>query len=253
MDGLQTMRALTDAGSQAPVVFLSMLDDEETVVEAFRRGGRGYVLKPHVGRHLANALDHVSQGRLFAPSLTSLYQLTAGGPAHVMQLHGGQPSFLDAVASLFDLALQRGDATCVIGTTDIRDGLAARLRDRGWDIDGHQRYRALDAAEAVDQVMRNGLPDAGLLANTAAELEEYRVSVTEDATGRLAIFGNMVAILKAGGNTRAVMALESLWSSVTHALPFFTVCGYDSTCFHDAATDLWSTACGEHGAVSQAS
>src|SRR5262245_16955440 len=45
LDGFQTIRALEQAGSRAPVVFLSMVDAEEQVSEAFRCGARGYVLK----------------------------------------------------------------------------------------------------------------------------------------------------------------------------------------------------------------
>src|SRR5678810_227823 len=48
LDGFQTMRGLTQAGSRAPVVMLSLHDAEECVAEAFRCGARGYVLKRQV-------------------------------------------------------------------------------------------------------------------------------------------------------------------------------------------------------------
>ena len=72
LDGFQTKRALEQAGSRAPVVFLSALDADDYVSEAFRCGGRGYVLKAHLARDLASALDQVLLGRMFVPSLTSL-------------------------------------------------------------------------------------------------------------------------------------------------------------------------------------
>ena len=53
-------------------MFLSMLDSEEYVSEAFRCGGRGYVLKPLVGRDLTSALHHVPMaGYLFQRSCRS--------------------------------------------------------------------------------------------------------------------------------------------------------------------------------------
>ena len=45
-----------------------------------------------------------------------------------MQLHGDAKSLVDGLAEFFDLALRRGDATCVIAPADVREGLAARLQ-----------------------------------------------------------------------------------------------------------------------------
>ena len=255
LNGFQTFRALEQGGfSTTPVVFLSMHDADEIVGEAFRCGGRGYVLKTRVGRDLRNALDQALLGRLFVPSLSSLLHLATGG-AHVMQVHNGGESFLDGVAGLFDLSLRRGDATCVIATTQIREGLADRLRRRGWDVggsSGHKRYLAIDAADALSRVMRNGLPDEDRLAEIAGELDQYGRAVSEGATSRVTVFGDMVMLLSADGNTRALLALESLWNTVTQGLPFLTLCGYTSSCFHDGEPNLWSDARTEHWALSHA-
>jgi hypothetical protein len=86
--------------------------------------------------------------------------------------------------------------------------------------------------------MRNGLPDPDRLAEIAAELDQYRRAVSEGATSRLTVFGNMVVSLSADGNAPAVIALESLWNRLTHGLPFLTLCGYDSCCFHDGVPNL---------------
>jgi CheY-like chemotaxis protein len=202
LDGFQTLRALEQAGlPTTPVVFLSMHDADAIVGEAFRRGGRGYVLKSQAGRDLASALDQALLGRLFVPSLTSLFGLVNGG-GHAMQRHSGAEAFLDGLAGLFDLALRRGDATCVIATEGIREGLGTRLRARGWDVGGsstHERYFVVDAADALNRVMRNGLPDRDRLAEIAVELDQYRLAVSEGATSRLLVFGNMVTSLSEDG------------------------------------------------------
>ena len=109
IDGFQTFRALENGGSRTPVVFLSMYDADVYVSEAFRCGGSGFVLKSQVARDLASALDQALRGRLFVPSLTALYRLAEGG-GHAMQVHGDDESFLDGLATLFDLALRLGDA-----------------------------------------------------------------------------------------------------------------------------------------------
>lgn len=252
LDGFQTKRALEQAGSQAPVVFLSACDADDYVGEAFRCGGRGYVLKPHLARDLASALDQVLHGRLFAPSLPSLFELADSG-GHAMQLYHDHERFLDGLATVFDLALQRGDATCVIGTEALRDGLGDRLRSAGWDVGGaagHKRYLAIDAADAIGKFMRDGLPDPRLVENIASELDQYRRTVSEGPVSRLTLFGNMVVPLITDGNPAAAIALESQWHRLTDGLPFFTICGYHASCFHDCVPDVWSNACAAHWAVS---
>ena len=254
LDGFQTCRALESSGfAETPIVFLSMHDADEIVGEAFRCGGRGYVLKTRVANDLSSALNHALGGRVFVPSLSSLLRLVTGA-AHAMQLHDDVESFVDDMAAFFDLALRRGDATCVIATREIREGIGARLHARGWDVggsSGHKRYLAVDAAEALNRFMRNGLPDPDRLAEIAVELDQYRRAVCDGPGSRLTVFGNMVMALHAGGKTRAMIALESEWNRLTHGLPILTLCGYGSTCFHDAP-GLWPDVCAQHWAVSHA-
>jgi DNA-binding NarL/FixJ family response regulator len=252
MDGFQTKRALEQAGSRAPVVFLSALEDDDCASEAFRCGGRGYVVKPSLTRDLASALDQVLLGRLFAPSLTSLYE-SAGVGGHAVQLHDDAERFLDRVAALLHGALRRGDATCVIGTEAFREGVEGRLRRAGWDVggpSGHRRYLAIDAADALSRVMRNGLPDATLVGEIASELDGYRRTVTEGTASRLTISGNVAVSLVENGDPAAGLAIERQWHTLTRDLPFFTVCGYHVSCFHDSGPDVWSDACAGHSAVS---
>jgi len=206
---------------------------------------------------LGSALHQVLRGRLFAPSLTSLYRLPKGpGSSHAMQLYGAVPSFLDGLAAFFDMALRRGDATFITTVEDVRDALRARLRARGWDVGGspgHNRCLVLDVNEVLNRFMRNGRPDPELLAEIIEELEQFRRSVTEHDTSRLTIFADTAVPLIASGNIEGALALEHHWNALTHDRPFFTLCGYATTCFHDGPADLWSNACAEHWAVSQAS
>jgi CheY-like chemotaxis protein len=255
LDGFQTLRALQHAGfATMPAVFLSMHDADEYVSEAFRCGARGYVVKPRISRDLASALDQALLGRAFVPSLTSLFELANGG-MHAMQLRNDPETFLDDVTSFFDFALRRGDATCVIATAQVREGLRDRLRTLGHHVgglSGHKRYVATDAAEALKRFMRDGLPAADRLTEIVAELDQYRRDAAEGAKPRLTIFGTMADMLSAEGNTKAMMSLESLWETLTHDLPFLTVCGYGTSCFHDGELDLWPGVCNAHRALSHA-
>jgi CheY-like chemotaxis protein len=255
IDGFETRRALEHGGLSTPVVFMSMHDGEDIIGEAFRCGGRGYVLKSRVVRDLPIALNQALLGRLFVPSLTSLFRV-AGEGMHAMQLHRSMKSFLDGLAAFFDLALRRGDATSIIATNAIREGLTSRLRARGWDVggsSGHERYLVADSGDAINRFMRNGLPDPDRIAEIVAEIDQYRRAVSEGETSRLVVCGDIATLLSAAGNTEAVIALERQWGALTRDLPIVTLCCYGTACFDDDAPDLWSDTCAQHVALSHAS
>jgi CheY-like chemotaxis protein len=249
VDGFETMRTLERTGSRAAVVFLSLLDDEEHICEAFRRGGRGYVVKSRLLNDLPVALDHVLLGRRFVPSLPSLSHITDAG--HAVHLHDGEDSFVDDVAGLLDVALRRGDATCLIATPPVRDGVEAQLQARGWDVGPSatlNRYRAVDVHAALTGLLRDGMPDATELAAVVNDLDEYRRSASAGAASRITIAGNLSGSLSAAGNARGAHALERLWDTLTQDRPFFTVCGYSTSCFSDES-DTWSVTASAHSAV----
>jgi DNA-binding NarL/FixJ family response regulator len=251
LDGFQTKRALEQAGSRAPVVFLSTLDADEYVNEAFRCGGHGYVLKPFLARDLPNALDQALHGRLFAPSLRSLHQVT-GAAGHAMHLHSSEESYADSIASCFDLALHRGEATCLIGNEALRRRVATQLQARGWDADhagSESRYRAVDTTTALSELLRDGLPDAVRLAAIVGELDEYRRTACAGSSSRLTIAGDLSATVCGAGNTVGGLAIERLWNTHTEGLPFLTVCGYPLSCFREHASGLWPMTAAEHGAL----
>jgi Response regulator receiver domain len=125
------------------------------------------------------------------------------------------------------------------GVLDTVSGLLADDFDVvGVATDGSQ---ALQAAHQVT-------PDAIVLDVGMPGLDGFQTA--EGATSRLTVFGNMSALLSADGNAKGVIALESLWGRLTNELPFLTLCGYATSCFHDGVPDLWSAVCAEHTALS---
>jgi DNA-binding NarL/FixJ family response regulator len=254
LNGFQTKRELDSAGSKAPIVFLSAEEDDDLAIAAFRCGGRGFVRKSTLWRDLATALDQVLAGRWFVPSLTSLIELDQA-QGHAMHLYGDHEKFVDGLADFFGRALSRGDATCVMATEDVRDGVRGRLREAGWDVggpSGHTRCLMIDATDAINRFMRNGLPDALVLAEIAAELDAYRRAVSEDKKSRLTLFGNMASSLIANDNLTAAITLETVWGRLTDRLPFFTVCGYPASCLQENDRESWSQTYVPHTAVSHA-
>jgi hypothetical protein len=64
------------------------------------------------------------------------------------------------------------------------------------------------------------------------------------------MFANVVSLLSAS-NPQAAIDLERTWNKATATLPFFTLCGYSASCFHDVGGET-SEACAAHCTVSHA-
>jgi hypothetical protein len=62
----------------------------------------------------------------------------------------------------------------------------------------------------------------------------------------------MAGTLSLQGNVEAAIALENTWDRLTADLPFLTICGYATSCFHDEVPALWGKVCNQHWAVNHA-
>ena len=70
-DGISTLQALRDQGSEVPVLVLTTFDDDELVLRALRAGARGYLLKDVGLEELLGALRTLADGgTLVQPALT---------------------------------------------------------------------------------------------------------------------------------------------------------------------------------------
>jgi DNA-binding NarL/FixJ family response regulator len=69
LSGLEALRRLKAARSQAKVIFLTMHADAQLATEAFRAGASGYVLKQSAGEELIAAIQEVLQGRTYLTPL----------------------------------------------------------------------------------------------------------------------------------------------------------------------------------------
>ncbi|WP_152188135.1 response regulator [Georgenia satyanarayanai] len=70
-DGIATLEALRDRGSDVPVLVLTTFDDDELVLRALRAGARGYLLKDVALEELVGAIRTLAAGgTLVQPALT---------------------------------------------------------------------------------------------------------------------------------------------------------------------------------------
>jgi DNA-binding NarL/FixJ family response regulator len=72
LNGFDAVRKISEAGSHARIIFLTMHDDATLLAEAFRCGAAGYVLKQAAGEELITAIREVAQGGCYvSPLVTS--------------------------------------------------------------------------------------------------------------------------------------------------------------------------------------
>jgi CheY-like chemotaxis protein len=251
-DGFQTARELTQRGSRARIVFLTMHESEEFVAEAFRSGGRGYVLKTRLHVDLISAVQRVFAGQLFVPSLRSLFAIQDSPTGHVVQFHEDERGLVDGMSALLNTALRRGDAVSVVSTEPIRAGLAQRLQKYGWNVGvsgQHGRYRASDSVAAAASLVKNEQVVPEYLKNYVHTLDQWRIA-TAGRNARLTLVGDISTHVLFSGNSEAAMEIEHQWNDLTETLPFLTVCCYPLTAMSDDAhVDVLPTLCAEHFAV----
>jgi CheY-like chemotaxis protein len=251
LDGFQTLEELRRIGSRAKVVLMTMYESDDVyVAAAIRSGAQGYVLKSGIYSNLISGIDHALAGRLFVPSITSL---STAGSGHAVQFQMNDGYFLDEVSRFIGGILQSGELMVVAVTEETRTGIAQRLKHCGIDLEAmvaQGQCVVMDAAESLAKFMRNGRPDADLLADIVADLDRLRVS-TRGPQSRLTLFGEMAVILCRNGNIEAAVALEHIWGDLTRQRPFFTLCSYPGECFQDSKSrELFSEVCEVHYAVS---
>ncbi|MEA2660432.1 MAG: hypothetical protein QOH08_4 [Chloroflexota bacterium] len=165
-----------------------------------------------------------------------------GHPAidqHAVQFYEKDEFLLDGVTRFIAAGVSDGDCSIVIATRAHRADLEARLIRRGLDLNAARRrgaFVALDAAETLAKFMVGTHPDPAKFDTVVGALIER--SVQGPPLRRVRAFGEMVALLWAGGNADGAIELERLWNALARRQTFSLLCGYPMQAFagteHDA-------------------
>lgn len=173
---------------------------------------------------------------------------------HSVQFYENDAYFVKQVAAFVRAGLGAGDAVVVIAARPRRDELEKHLRE---DIaraasryPGADPYLALDAADVLSALMRDGQPDEGLFAGFMGPLLKR---AAEGCNGRLRVFGEMVNMLAADGNHESAIRLEAFWNRLARVRPMAILCGYRMDAFARAADgEAFLEVCNAHTHVSPA-
>ena len=173
--------------------------------------------------------DRRANGSISVPDWT-----LAGHRAHAVQFYEDDAFLAELLSRFVGASLVTGDAAIVVATPRHREALAERLRSRGFDLsvpENQRRYIPLDAAATLSKFMRNGMPDQILFNELVAPVVEDARDAARGGRGRVAAFGEMVALLWAEGNIEAALQLEELWNRLAEVYSFSLCCAYPMSGF----------------------
>ena len=167
---------------------------------------------------------------------------------HFVQFYEDDALLVDAIANFVASSLQEGSGAVVIATPRHRAPVSQRLARRGLDLqrlEQEGRWAPLDAEEALDQFMVDGMPDASRFRGLIAPVLDR--AGRRDVTPRVRAFGEMVAVLWERGNREGALALERLWNSLLRERSLSLFCAYPLRAFgSDEADHDFLKVCGEH-------
>jgi hypothetical protein len=167
---------------------------------------------------------------------------------HFVQMYEKDSVFLDTLEGFVSGGLMGEDSAVIIATPDHLAALAARLRDRGIDLEAamaSDRYIPLDAEVTLAKFMVDHWPDDARFHATVGD-----ILVRAQKSGRqVRAFGEMVALLWARGDSAATVRLEHLWHHLCHAQSFSLFCAYPKAGFTKDAAASIQEICDAHSRV----
>lgn len=171
---------------------------------------------------------------------------TPDDAGHLVHFYKSDAVLADSVRRHVEPALRGGGGVVVVATRPHRDLFDVVLTQAGVDVKSARaasRYIDLDATSTLSLFMIDGIPDKTRFEAVVGDLVA-RASGTEWIPY---VYGEMVAVLWAGGNVAAAIMLEDLWNDLARTAPFSLLCAYPTGAFDMKSTSpLFRTICAQH-------
>jgi len=277
LDGIEAARRIRRLSPHSAILFVSLQASADVVRVALETGARGYVFKTDAGRELLSAVNAVLRGDQFVSSRFASHDFTrASGTRdpqkvqantvsalsphnmeiarrHVVGFYSNDRRLLDDLTQFIGAALKAGKGAIVVATESHRESLLPRLQAQGWDMGAAMeqgRYIALDAAETLSTVMRNGMPDPVRFFRLLGDLVVTAAEAAEGERADVAIFGECVHLLWAQGNAEGAILLEKLGNQLAKTYDVDILCGYSLGSFRGGiGSHIFEKICAEHSAA----
>lgn len=166
---------------------------------------------------------------------------------HAVQFYEDDVFLIDAVSAFITAGYGDNATIIVVATEKHREDLNKIFRDSGTQgIEAKVKY--FDASELLSTFMVDGWPD-----EIQFNSKIGRIILEAALKGPVRIFGEMVAVLWAEGNTRAAIRLEELWNLLPTDYTFSLLCAYPTSGFPDQKDNaLYHQICQQHTHVQTA-
>jgi PAS domain S-box-containing protein len=171
----------------------------------------------------------------------------------VVQLYTDDGFLIDVLSRFVGGALAVGDGALVVATKSHRVALEKRLSAHGLDaakaiLQG--RFVVLDATETLSKFMVNGSVDDQRFNDIIGGVLTQVRSAVDGKERRIAVFGELVALLWAEGKPQMAIRVEQLWNDLAESHSFSLLCAYPMTGFHNEGhIEPFLTMCGQHSGV----
>jgi hypothetical protein len=172
---------------------------------------------------------------------------------HAIQFYSGDRFVLDSLSRFVRTALEVGNSCFVLATPVHLNGLAERLKAQGVNTGTavrKGRYVTLDAFRVLERLTVNGKLDKTLFDKFFREVVMPLKAAAESKPQRVAVCGEVVALLWADGKPEAAIELERYWNEVAEQDSFYLRCFYPVLSFSDPEkNELFLKLCAEHASV----
>ena len=173
--------------------------------------------------------------------------------AHLVQLYSDDGLLLDVLSRFIGGAIAIGDGGIVVATKAHLEGLASRLKARGFETAtaiSQGRYIPVDAEETLPRIMWDGQVDEARFNEIIGGLLTRARTASDCPDSRIAVFGELVALLWAEGKAEQALRLEQLWNNLGRNHHFSLLCAYPITGFdNDRHIEPFLKMCSQHSGV----
>ncbi len=176
-----------------------------------------------------------------------------GDHPHGVQFYSQDKFLLEELSGYIGNALRAGDAALVVATDQHRNGLLQWLAAQGLDVTtpvAQGRLVLLDARQTLASFSVEGEPNQDRFNEVVGAIITKAKGASRGELQRVAIFGEMVALLWADGKAQAAIRLEQFWNALAQKQSFSLFCAYPMSSFkRQEDAGLLLQVCNEHSAV----
>jgi len=176
-----------------------------------------------------------------------------GDHHHGVQFYSQDKFLLEELGGYVGGALRAGDAAIVVATDEHRGGLLQWLTAQGIDVAllvEQGRFVTLDARQTLSTFMVEGWPNEDRFNEVVGQIIVNATGSAQGEHPRVAVFGEMVALLWGDGKAQAAIRLEQLWNGLARKQSFSLFCAYPMSNFkREEDAELLLRVCNEHSAV----